>query len=365
MGIEHKNFPEAGSHSTSVADILVIEDNIEHLKLLKDMLSNAGYRVRPVRTGRAGLRAARLQTPDLILLDINLPDSDGYSVCKTLKGITCLQDVPVIFISGMIDIHSQISGFEVGGRDYITKPFEELVVIARVENQLEIQRSHQQKKHHAQLQERHRIARELHDSVNQTLFVLGAATQAMITTESDLSLTLTEKLKYLQELSQSALEEMRMLLFELHPETLLHTSFAELLNRFINALKIRTSAEFQVHINDDHGELEKDLGRKVTLYRIVQEALSNAVKHAQARYIQIKIVCRTPHAYLSIEDDGIGFDAASPSLGLGIANMHQRADEAHMHFSIQSHQTVGTKIKVSWELEELEHYGRQDNDTHR
>jgi two-component system, sensor histidine kinase and response regulator len=333
----------------ATAGILVIEDNIEDLRLLTEILTRAGHRVRPIRTGKAGLRAARLLPPDLILLDIRLPDADGYSICRTLKENSRLSDIPVIFISGLIDAKSQVKGFEAGGRDYITKPFEEVVVTARVHNQLEIQRLERQQRLHAQVQERHRIARELHDSVNQTLFILGAKAQVLILSEPDLATPFVEKLRELHQLSQTAIDEIRMLLFELYPEAFRSTPLVNLLSRFARALSTQTQAEFSVRINDDDGEIEQNYERKIALYRIAQEAMLNAVKYANARCIDIQIMCSNQTSYLSITDDGIGFDiSAVQSSGMGLINLRERALQAKLKLSVVSAIGHGTKITATW-----------------
>ena len=121
-------------------DILVIDDKPENLRLLAIMLDRQGYEVRKAINGKLGLRAAQTVAPDIILLDINMPEMDGYQVCQELKAneITC--KIPVIFISAVDEVLDKVRAFKVGGSDYITKPFQIEEVSVRIENQLSIRR---------------------------------------------------------------------------------------------------------------------------------------------------------------------------------------------------------------------------------
>ncbi len=104
------------------------------------MLKAYGYKARPVSSGAAAIRAAESSLPDLILLDINMPQLDGYEVCRRLKTDVKLKDVPVIFISGLNEPLDKVRAFQVGGIDYITKPFEVEEVAARVATHLSLRR---------------------------------------------------------------------------------------------------------------------------------------------------------------------------------------------------------------------------------
>jgi two-component system sensor histidine kinase/response regulator len=107
------------------------------------MLNDYGYKARPVSSGAAAIRAAQSAPPDLILLDINMPQMDGYEVCRRLKADERLKPVPVIFISGLNEPLDKVRAFQLGGVDYITKPFEVEEVAARVETHLNLCRQQQ------------------------------------------------------------------------------------------------------------------------------------------------------------------------------------------------------------------------------
>ncbi|MEG3840611.1 response regulator [Microcoleus sp. herbarium14] len=121
-------------------NILIVDDLPENLQLLSDALLKLGYSVRSVTSGRMALKTVQAKRPDVILLDVKMPEMDGYQVCKLLKHNENFNSIPIIFISALDDVFDKITAFESGGIDYITKPFQIEEVVARLENQLTIQR---------------------------------------------------------------------------------------------------------------------------------------------------------------------------------------------------------------------------------
>ena len=120
---------------------MVVDDSPANLKLLEDMLRQRGYEVRSFPRGRLALAAAEEEPPDLILLDINMPEMNGYEVCRQLKSSAQLAGIPVIFLSALTAIEDKIQGFRSGGVDYISKPFQFEEVEARVETHLKLRRA--------------------------------------------------------------------------------------------------------------------------------------------------------------------------------------------------------------------------------
>ena len=106
------------------ASILAVDDTPANLQVLAGMLKDRGYKVRPVPSGKLALLAARRDPPDLILLDINMPEMNGYEVCEHLKADDHLRGIPVIFISALTEQLDKVKAFAIGGVDYITKPFQ-------------------------------------------------------------------------------------------------------------------------------------------------------------------------------------------------------------------------------------------------
>jgi signal transduction histidine kinase len=121
-------------------DILVVDDTPDNLQLLTGMLKERGYRVRPVPSGKLAIQAVQNQKPDLILLDIKMPEMSGYEVCRRLKADEALKEIPVLFISAMDETIDKTKAFAAGGVDYVTKPFQFEEVNARVQTHLKLRR---------------------------------------------------------------------------------------------------------------------------------------------------------------------------------------------------------------------------------
>lgn len=118
--------------------ILVVDDLLENLRLLASLLMAEGYEVKRAPDGSMALSNVPRFQPDLILLDIMMPDMDGYEVCQRLKANPQTQDIPIIFLSALDLTFDKVKAFEVGAADYINKPFHPAEVLARVKNQLKM-----------------------------------------------------------------------------------------------------------------------------------------------------------------------------------------------------------------------------------
>jgi two-component system, cell cycle response regulator len=121
-------------------NILLVDDLPENLQLLSELLIKLGYNVRSVTSGKMALKTLKFKPVDVIFLDIKMPQMDGYEVCQAIKSDRNLRDIPIIFISALDDTFDKVKAFQCGGVDYITKPFQIEEVVARLENQLTIQR---------------------------------------------------------------------------------------------------------------------------------------------------------------------------------------------------------------------------------
>jgi len=124
----------------SKGDILIVDDTPANLRLLSQMLAGQGFHVRPVPDGALALAAVQVELPDLILLDIRMPEMSGYEVCERLKADGKTADIPIIFISALDAVQDKIKAFSAGGVDYVTKPFRIEEVLARVETHLSLRR---------------------------------------------------------------------------------------------------------------------------------------------------------------------------------------------------------------------------------
>jgi len=150
------------------ANILIVDDTPANLTLLSGILKEKGYRVRPVPSGKLALGAVEIEPPDLILLDISMPELDGFEVCRRLKDDIRFRDIPVIFVSALTETLEKVKAFSVGGVDYITKPFQFEEIEARVETHLKLHRYQTYLEELVQEQ-----VREISESQMSTIFALS------------------------------------------------------------------------------------------------------------------------------------------------------------------------------------------------
>jgi putative two-component system response regulator len=130
--------------------ILIVDDNALNVQLLSEILQRQGYTVQCAPTGNVALQLALSKPPDLILLDIRMPDQDGYQVCQHFKSFGQLAPIPVIFVSGLDDAIDKVQAFHAGGVDYVTKPFHAEEVLARVRTHLHLRRLQKDLERHNQ-----------------------------------------------------------------------------------------------------------------------------------------------------------------------------------------------------------------------
>lgn len=127
--------------STQHNYILIVDDVPLNLQMLGGLLQSKGYEVAPASSGAIALEMAQTQTPDLILLDIQMPEMDGFKVCKLLKENPVTKDIPVIFLTAFVETEDIVRGFELGAVDYISKPFNSSELIARVNTHLSLKKA--------------------------------------------------------------------------------------------------------------------------------------------------------------------------------------------------------------------------------
>ncbi|MEJ2407612.1 MAG: response regulator [Candidatus Thiodiazotropha sp.] len=158
--------------------ILAVDDTPASLRLLTDMLANEGYNVRSAINGELALNAAMSQAPQLVLLDVNMPEMDGFEVLRRMKQEPRLRDVPVIFVSALSEMQDKLKGFDMGAVDYVTKPFQREELLARVRNHLEL---HHLRDHlEDMVEERTRSLLESELRVKNTLLKTITAVSAMV-----------------------------------------------------------------------------------------------------------------------------------------------------------------------------------------
>ena len=166
-------------------DILIVDDTRENLRVLIQILTEQGYRARPVLNGELALQVIRKAPPDLILLDILMPGVDGYEICRRLKAEERTRDIPIIFISALDETMDKIKAFDLGGVDYITKPFQAEEVLARVQTHLslrnmQVRMETQNRQLQQEISERKQAENALRNSEEKLKTIMNAATDAII-----------------------------------------------------------------------------------------------------------------------------------------------------------------------------------------
>lgn len=167
----------SGNDESTRADILIVDDTPANLRFLASTLSQQGYKVRCVTNGRMALTAAQTTPPDLVLLDIRMPDLSGYEVCEQLKANPATQPIPVIFLSALNEAFDKVTAFKAGGADYISKPFQLEEILIRIQHQLQLKQA---------IEQFQQLNLELEDRVRQRTQELQQANAALQTANAAL-----------------------------------------------------------------------------------------------------------------------------------------------------------------------------------
>ena len=325
------------------ADILIVDDTLENLHLLSEMLTQQGYEVRMVKSGAMALRGVQAQPADLILLDIMMPEMDGYEVCRRLKANPSTQDIPVIFISALNEVFDKVKAFAVGGVDYISKPFQVEEVCARVGHQLTIRRLQMQIETMAIVEERNRIARDIHDSLGHVLVALNLQIEtamAMWNEHPDKAYPFLVKAK---QLGSEALQAVRQSVSAMREDPLQGKGLSDAIANLIQAFHQTTGIQpnTQIHLS---GTLSHAVN--IALYRIVQEGLTNICKYAAATAVQLQIESNPAGIFLTLQDNGKGFNSDRIRSGYGLQGMQERVAALGGSLEIVSQPGQGCNINA-------------------
>ncbi len=328
-------------------DILIVDDTPDNLRLLSAMLTEQGYEVRSVTNGATALMGVRAQPPDLILLDINMPDMSGYEVCQQLKANLNSKEIPVIFISALNEAIDKVKAFAIGGSDYITKPFQLEEVLARIENQLTIRRLNQRIEQMAALEERNRIARDIHDSLGHALVALNMQIQSGISLWEKHPQKAYEFFVEAKQLGSEALAAVRESVSAMRSDPLqgrlLEEAIAQLIREFHSTTGLLPTHQIALTHPTPHS-------LNTVIYRIIQEGLTNICKYAEATTVQIQLQSTSEGVTLVVQDNGKGFCRDEQIAGFGLQGMQERAAAHQGQLSITSELGQGCQIKAYFPL---------------
>jgi CheY-like chemotaxis protein len=353
----------------SIGDILIVDDIPANLKQLSEIVAKCGYRPRPAQNGEMALRAAVAAPPDLVLLDVRMPGMNGYEVCRRLKRIPRLQEIPIIFISALDETADKVEGFEAGGVDYITKPLQPAEVLVRVKTHLEIRRlqvslrrAYEEAEHRAgqlraltaelaqaEQRERRRMAQLLHDHLQQLL--VAARVKLLMLSREDQGKARSDAHQTVIDLLDQCIAESRSLTVELSPPILYDAGLAAAFHWLARWMQQKHGFAVEVRV-EDKAEVA-DEGVRMFLFEATRELLFNAVKHARVDGATVTIT-KAPNEMLKIEvhDSGIGFDPSrledqAASLGaFGLFNIRERLDLLGGSLEIETSPGRGTRAAI-------------------
>lgn len=304
--------------------ILLVDDELDNLTVLSALLAQQGYTVRRVLNGQKALNLLRSQEPPaLVMLDIMMPEMDGYEVCKQIKRDEKTQDISVIFLSALDEVKNKVKGFEVGGSDYITKPFESLEVMARVENQLGLRKLKQHIKLEAQLRQslikekeltelKRRIITTISHEYRTPLSVILSSAELLehyCDSENEKQQKHIKRIQQMVQHLSSLVNDVALINeFEqdqviLKPITLNLIEFGKIL---ISEIKLVRKVQQKINFSYQGDEFLAKWDERI-LRQMLSHLLSNAIKFSPAdSEIDLKLIQQQDTIQFQVQDRGIG-----------------------------------------------------------
>ncbi|MBD2666153.1 response regulator receiver sensor signal transduction histidine kinase [Richelia sinica FACHB-800] len=364
-------------------NILIVDDTPNNLHLLSSMLEEQGYEVRCANSGAMALIAVSTEHPDIILLDINMPDMNGYEVCQRLKNDQQTQDIPVIFLSALSETIDKVKAFRLGGVDYVTKPFQLEEVLARIETQLNLrwmQLELQQAKAQAikaleQEQELNRLKSEFvsmisHDFRTPLTTIQGFAGLLQCGVQSlspEVINRYIDKINNAVDHLLNLLDEI-LLIGSMEVGKMQHNPVEVNLKNFctdlIDSLQCGVGNQHQLRFTCQQSSTQAEIDITL-LQQILNNLLSNAIKYSPTdSQITLELDCQPEIAIFRVRDKGIGIPLENqPHLftafyrchnvgkikgtGLGLAIVKKCVEVHQGNIFLDSTEGLGTIVTVS------------------
>ncbi len=369
---------EAKHYSLENSKILLVDDIAKNLQLLGTILQEHGFQVAIAKSGLQALSIVENKPPDLILLDISMPEMDGYEVCRRLKENSDTKEIPIIFLTAKTEVEDIVKGFEAGGVDYITKPFNPKELLKRVITHLELKYSRESLKQlngqltNANLDKDKFLSVISHDLRSPFHGLLGIA---QIVKENFEVLPKEEIKEYFDLLNEGLHNQFRFLEnilqwgrlqrghFELAPELL---DVNELLNEALDFLKINAEVKnIEIKVAVEPGIC--CFADKNQFREVIQNLISNAIKFTKdLGKVLISAVKADNLIIIKIKDTGIGISEnnlarlfkidqifttngtkSEPGTGLGLVLCKEMIEKNNGSITIDSTKGLGTEITVS------------------
>jgi len=344
-----------------MSTVLIVDDDLTARETLIAMLEGEQYDLQIAKDGIQALHMLEELQPDLILLDVMMPGMDGYEVCRRIRATPELAEVPIILLTALDDRASLVRGIEAGADDFLSKPADRRELTARVRTITRLNRyrtlvEQRENIRHmaehtvaAQEQERQRISRELHDDLGQALTTHLLALRNL---QEDLSLPaekIFERLQSLHDQSYEMLVKIRTLARDLRPPVLDTLGLKVAMQTYCTEFTRRT--HLPVIFEADASLPQFPDIYDITLYRVLQEALTNIIKHAQGSQVWVDLSTEDDFVNLTVQDNGIGFsEEESKSNGIGLTGLRERITIAGGTLNINSTPKLGTILSAQFPL---------------
>lgn len=341
--------------------ILIVDDNATNRDALELILSGYGYSLQMAEDGSQALEKANAIHPDLILLDVMMPGMDGFEVCRRLRSTPGLAEVPIILLTALDDSASRLEGIESGADDFISKPFDRQELRARVHTITRLNRYRTLLEQRESLRdmaqrlvtgledERMRISRELHDELGQ---LLTAQLMDIRDLQNDLTIPpemLFERLEKIHNQAYEVTIKIRRLAHELRPPLLSTLGLKSAVQAHCSKFSNHSHIPITMEIEDEVEKLPDVYG--IVLYRVLQEALTNIAKHANADHAWVEISFEDDHVNMIVQDNGRGLaNGGASSAGIGIVGMKERVALVGGELGLRSGKNGGTILTVSLPL---------------
>jgi two-component system sensor histidine kinase/response regulator len=354
--------------------ILVVDDITKNLQVVGTVLRKEGYEVMPATSGTEALKCVRVQLPDLILLDLMMPDMDGLEVCRRLKEDLATRQIPVVFLTASNEMEHLVQGFEVGAVDYVTKPFNPPELLARVRTHLELKHARQR------LREMNEEKNEFmgiaaHD-LRSPLNAVKGYTEMLL---EDDALSQTERAAMLHRIHDATgrMVEMVQNLLDVNAIergemnlTLGQADLASLLNQAVEAHRPRAAEKQQaIQLQNEPGVVGVILDPNVTV-QVLENLLSNAVKYSPpGKDIFVRLRQLPDAVRIEVQDQGPGLSpedqkklfgkfarlSAKPtggeqSIGLGLSIVKRMVEAMNGRVWCESEAGHGAKFVVQFPI---------------
>jgi len=346
-----------------MSTVLIVDDDSSARETLVAMLEGEKYQLELAEDGFKALKILENLPVDLILLDVMMPSMDGFEVCRRIRSIPKLAEVPIILLTALDDRTSLLRGIESGADDFLSKPLDRHELVARVRTITRLNRYHtlmEQRENMremaervmtAQEQERQHISRELHDDLGQALTTHLLTLRNL---QNDLTLpaeTMFERLQTLYKQSIDISVQIRTLAHNLRPPVLDTLGLKAATQTYCSEFSRRSHLPVTFEADENLPVLPDIFN--VTLYRVLQEALTNIIKHAQASHVWVDLTIEDRIITLTVQDNGHGFAVENmQSNGIGLTGLRERTILAGGNFNISSSPVRGTIVMAQFTLPE-------------